>query len=346
MVPPLWGGQEGPVFLMKIIIPMAGMGKRMRPHTLTVPKPLIPIAGKPMVQHIVEDLSGICPEKITEIAYVISRAFGKEAENNLLAVATKLGAQGKIYYQDQPLGTAHAILCAKDSLDDKTLIAFADTLFIADKNAKVDTEKDGIIWVQKIEDPRQFGVVKLDKEGFITDFVEKPQTFISDLAIIGIYYFKDGAYLKREMQYLIDNDIKDKGEFQLTNAMENMKQKGTKFVTSQVAEWLDCGNKDATVYTNKRILDHKQINGTSEGGKIIQPCFIGENVKIVNSTVGPFASIGDNTWIENSTVENCIVQTHARIKNAKLSNAILGNYVEFCGTSADASIGDYSVVKD
>ncbi len=331
---------------------MAGMGKRMRPHTLTVPKPLIPIAGKPMVQHIVEDLAGICPEKITEIGYVISRVFGKEAEKNLLAVAKKLGAEGKIYYQDQPLGTAHAILCAKDSLDEKTLIAFADTLFIPDKTAKVDTNKDGIIWVQKIEDPWQFGVVKLNQEGFITDFVEKPQTFISDLAIIGIYYFKDGAYLKKEMQYLIDNNIKDKGEFQLTSAMETMKKKGTKFVTSQVAEWLDCGNKDATVYTNKRILEHKlqvtnpQSQIPNPKSPIIQPCFIGENVQIINSTVGPYASIGDNTVIENSSVENCIVQTNTKIKNAKLSNSMLGNYVEFSGTSSDASIGDYSTVKN
>jgi glucose-1-phosphate thymidylyltransferase len=330
---------------MKIIIPMAGMGKRMRPHTLTVPKPLIPIAGKPMVQHIVEDLAGICPEKITEIAYVIARAFGTEAENNLLAVAQKLGSKGKIYYQDEPLGTAHAILCAKDSLDEKTLIAFADTLFIPDKNAKVDINKDGIIWVQKIEDPRQFGVVKLDKEGVITDFVEKPQTFISDLAIIGIYFFKDGAFLKKEMQYLIDNDLKEKGEYQLTNAMETMKKKGTKFVTSQVAEWLDCGNKDATVYTNQRILKHKNINSTSTSGKIIQPCFIGTNVQIINSTVGPFASIGDNTIIESSTLENCIVQTNSKIKNAKLCNSMIGNHVEFSGISSDSSIGDYSIIK-
>lgn len=328
---------------------MAGMGKRMRPHTLTVPKPLIPIAGKPMVQHIVEDLAKICPEKITEIAYVISRIFGKEAENNLLAVAEKLGAKGKIYYQDEPLGTAHAILCAKDSLDGKTLIAFADTLFIPDLNAKADTSKDGIIWVQKIEDPRPFGVVKLDKEGFITDFVEKPQTFISDLAIIGIYYFKDGAYLKKEMQYLIDNNIRDKGEYQLTNAMENMKKKGTKFVTSQVAEWLDCGNKDATVYTNKRILEHATSRQSAVGSRqqgVIQPCFIGENVQIINSTVGPFASIGDNTLIENSTVENCIVQTNTKIKNSKLSNSMLGNFVEFSGSSSDASVGDYSIIKN
>ncbi|MBI3500309.1 MAG: NTP transferase domain-containing protein [Bacteroidetes bacterium] len=337
---------------MKVIIPMAGMGKRMRPHTLTIPKPLIPIAGKPMVQRIVQDLAKICPEKISEVAFVISRAFGSDAEKNLFAVAENLGAKGKIYYQDEPLGTAHAILCAKDSLDGKTLIAFADTLFIPDLNAKVDTTKDGIIWVQKISDPRQFGVVKLDKDGFITDFVEKPQTFISDLAIIGIYYFKDGAYLKKEMQYLIDNTIKEKGEYQLTNAMENMKKKGTKFITSRVAEWLDCGNKDATVYTNKRILETYYENGKSSNpkvdasSKIISPCFIGENVQIKNSAIGPFASIGDNTVIENSTIENSIVQTNSKIKNAKLSNSMLGNFVEFSGNSNDASVGDYSIIKN
>ncbi|MBI4931632.1 MAG: NTP transferase domain-containing protein [Bacteroidetes bacterium] len=338
---------------MKIIIPMAGMGKRMRPHTLTIPKPLIPIAGKPMVQRIVEDLAQICHEKFTDVGYVISRAFGKEAEQNLIKVAEKLGAKGHIFYQDEPLGTAHAILCAEKILDGKVLIAFSDTLFIPDLKAKVDTEKDGIIWVQKIEDPRQFGVVKLDKEGYITDFVEKPQTFISDLAIIGIYYFKEGAYLKKEMQYLIDNNIKEKGEFQLTNAMENMKKKGTKFVTSQVAEWLDCGNKDATVYTNKRILETYYSNGKSsnpndanvKNSKIIPPCVIGNNVQIINSTVGPFASIGDNTVIENSIVENVIVQANTKIKNAKLSNSMLGSFVEFSGNSNDASVGDYSIIK-
>ena len=329
---------------------MAGMGKRMRPHTLTIPKPLIPVAGKPMVQRIVEDLAGVCPEKITEIAYVISRAFGKEAEANLVAVAKALGAVGKIYYQDEPLGTAHAILCAKDSLDGKTLIAFADTLFIPDKTAKVDTNKDGIIWVQKIPDPRAFGVVKLDNDGVITDFVEKPQSFISDLAIIGIYYFKDGEYLKKEMQYLIDNNLKEKGEFQLTNAMENMKQKGTKFVTSQVAEWLDCGNKDATVYTNQRILDvyykGQKTTVDSKQSTIIEPCTIGKNVQIINSTIGPHVSIGANCVIENSSVKNSIIQSNTKIKNATLSNSMLGNFVEYSGTSSDASIGDYSVIKN
>jgi len=332
---------------MKIIIPMAGMGKRMRPHTLTTPKPLIPIAGKPMVQRIVEDIIKVCDEPVDEIAFVVGH-FGKEAENNLIAIAESLGAKGSIYYQEEPLGTAHAIMCAKDCLTGKVLIAFADTLFKAD--FKMDSSQEGIIWVQKVDDPKPFGVVKLDSNNVITDFVEKPQEFVSDLAIIGIYYFKDGAYLKRELQYLLDNDIKEKGEYQLTNALENMKSKGTKFTPGKVTEWLDCGNKDATVYTNQRILEFnkntvRKSKFINQNSTIIEPCFIGENVALINSTVGPHVSIGDNCVIENSTIENSIIQTNCKIKNAELSNSMLGNFAEYTGKSNNVSIGDYSIIK-
>ena len=345
---PFYGKIKEAVFFMKIIIPMAGMGKRMRPHTLTTPKPLIPIAGKPMVQRIVEDIIGVCDEEVDEIAFVVGR-FGKEAEDNLVKVAERLGAKGSIYYQDEPLGTAHAIMCAKNSLTGKVVIAFADTLFKAD--FKMDSSKEGIIWVQKVEDPKPFGVVKIDTQNVITDFVEKPQEFVSDLAIIGIYYFKDGDYLKKELQYLLDNNIREKGEYQLTNALENMKAKGTKFSPGKVTEWLDCGNKDATVYTNQRILEF--IKSTSlvsktienKNSTIIPPCFIGDKVQLINSTVGPHVSIGDGTIIENSIVKNSIIQTNSTIKNAELSNAMVGNSAYFTGKSADVSIGDYSAIK-
>lgn len=327
------------------------MGKRMRPHTLTTPKPLIPVAGKPMVQRIAEDLAKMSPEKITEIAFIVGH-FGEVAEQGLLAVAKKLGAVGKIYYQEEAHGIAHALLCAKESLSEKLLIVFADTLFIPDTSLKIDTSRDGIIWVQKVEDPRQFGVVKLNEDGYITDFVEKSTSFVSDLAIIGIYYFKDGAFLRDEMQYLIDNNIREKGEFQLTTALENMKKKGAKLYTSRVAEWLDCGNKDATVATNKRILEMYYNDGSASNpgvqlvnSKIVQPCFVGENVKIVNSTVGPYASIGDNTVIEDSIVVNTIVQSNSLLKQATISNSMLGNNVEFSGSTHGASLGDFSVVK-
>jgi glucose-1-phosphate thymidylyltransferase len=334
---------------MKIIVPMAGMGKRMRPHTLTVPKPLIQVAGKPIVQRLVEDIAKVIDEKIDEVAFVIGD-FGKETEAKLIAIAESLGAKGTIHYQHEALGTAHAILCAQQALTGKVIVAFADTLFKAD--FKIETaQHDGIIWVQKIDDPRMFGVVKVNAQNVITDFVEKPQTFVSDLAIIGIYYFKDGDYLKKELQYLLDNDIKEKGEYQLTNALENMKQKGAQFSPGKITEWLDCGNKDATVYTNARVLAYnagenlisKTVKNTNS--LIIEPCFIGENVVIENSIVGPYASIGEHSKIVNSNVKNSIIQSHSSIENCIIDNSMVGAHADIKQSTMDLSLSDYSVYK-
>ena len=334
---------------MKIIVPMAGMGKRMRPHTLTVPKPLIQVAGKPIVQRLVEDIAKVIDENIDEIAFVIGD-FGKETEAKLIAIAESLGAKGSIHYQEEALGTAHAILCAQHALTGKVIVAFADTLFKAD--FKIETaQHDGIIWVQKIDDPRMFGVVKVNEHNVITDFVEKPQSFVSDLAIIGIYYFKDGDYLKKELQYLLDNNIKEKGEFQLTNALENMKQKGAQFSPGKITEWLDCGNKDATVYTNSRVLAFNEGNSLvaksvkNVNSLIIEPCYIGENALIENSIVGPYASIGANTSIINSNVKNSIIQNNSTIQNCIIDNSMVGAYAELKQSSMDLSVSDYSVYK-
>lgn len=327
---------------------MAGRGSRLRPHTLTVPKPLVPVAGKPIVQRLVEDITKVCGEPVDEIAFIIGD-FGDQVEKDLIAVAEGLGAKGSIYHQEEALGTAHAILCAKDSLQGNVVVAFADTLFRADFT--LDSSADGIIWVNQIDDPSAFGVVKLNEQNVITDFVEKPVEFVSDLAIIGIYYFKDGAYLKDELQYLIDNDIKEKGEYQLTNALENMKQKGTKFVPGKVNEWLDCGNYKATVYTNQRVLEHIKNENIvdaslkNEGSKIIEPCFIGKNVVLKNATIGPHVSIGDNSMIENSTITNTIIQTNTTITDSTLNNSMIGNFVKISNNAQELSIGDYNEIN-
>lgn len=335
---------------MNIVIPMAGMGKRMRPHSLTVPKPLIPIAGKPIVQRLVEDIARVSNEQIAHVGFVISRNFGKEVEAHLLKVAESLGAKGHIFYQDEALGTAHAILCAKELLDGRVIVAFADTLFKADFT--LDPEQDGIIWVQKVKDPRPFGVVKINEKGHITDFVEKPQDFISDLAIIGIYYFKDGANLRSELQYLLDHDIKDKGEYQITNALEHMKGKGRKLVPGKVEEWLDCGNKEVTVNTNQRYLefikDQDLVDPSAkiENSVIIPPCYIGKNTAIYNSVVGPHVSLGDDSKVHDSRIENSIIQTNCVLKDTNFQNSMVGNFVNYEGKSLDLSIGDFTQIKE
>ncbi len=331
---------------MKIIIPMAGRGSRLRPHTLTVPKPLVPIAGKPMVQRLVEDLASSYGQAIEEIAFIIGD-FGEQVKKDLIEIAESLGAKGAVYTQDEPLGTAHALLCAKDSMGGPAFVAFADTLFQADFS--VDAAVDGMIWVQKVEDPSAYGVIKVNEENIITDFVEKSPVFVSDLAIVGIYYFKDTNILRDELQYLLDNDIKDKGEFQLTSALENMKGKGMKFKPGSVQEWLDCGNKDNVVYTNSRILEIKKDketlvdpSATVDNAVIIPPCYIGKGTVIKNSVIGPHVSIGNNSKVDNSVIINSVIQSDTTIENANLENSMLGNLVEFEGKKSEISIGDYS----
>jgi glucose-1-phosphate thymidylyltransferase len=331
---------------MKIIVPMAGRGSRLRPHTLTVPKPLVPIAGKPIVQRLVEDITRVCGQKVDEIAFVIGD-FGADVEKDLVNIAEALGAKGSIYHQDEALGTAHAILCAKDSLEGPVVVAFADTLFRADFT--LDANKDGIIWVQKVADPKAYGVIKMDENSVITDFIEKPEVFVSDLAIIGIYFFKDGLNLRSELQYLIDNNIKDKGEYQLTNALENMKVKGSNFYPGKVEEWLDCGNPPAAIHANKRVLEYTENAEDRKGlslqnANIIEPCYIGSNVNLKNCTVGPHVSIGDATTIKNSTLKNTIIQSNTSILNADLEDSMIGNNVDYTGGTKRVSIGDYSKI--
>jgi len=333
---------------MNIIIPMAGLGKRLRPHTLTTPKPLLPIAGKPIVHRLVEDIAKVCPEKINTIGFIIHPGFGKDVEKSLKEIAREVGATGKIYYQEQAMGISHALLFAKELFTGKIIVAFADTLFKAD--FKLDTSQDGIIWVQRVSDPSQFGVVRVNDNGEIVELVEKPTSFVSDLAIIGIYFFKDGAALATEMQYLIDNDIKDKGEFQFTSALQSFSKKGAKLVPGLVTEWLDCGNKTATVETNQRYLEFikdqdlvsksvKLINGL-----IIPPCYIGDGVIIENSVVGPYVSIGENSRIVDSRIKNSIIQKEATLRNAMLDDSMLGNFTIFEGSVQDLSLGDFNSI--
>jgi glucose-1-phosphate thymidylyltransferase len=336
---------------MNVIVPMAGRGSRLRPHTLTVPKPLVPVGGKPIVHRLVEDIARVCAEKIDEIAFVVGE-FGSEVEQELLAVAEKLGAKGSIHYQHQPLGTAHAVLCAADKLTGPVVVAFADTLFKAD--FKISSEDEGILWVKQIEDPSAFGVIKMNEREEIIDFVEKPKEFVSDLAMIGIYYFRDGEQLHKELQYLIDNAVIKSGEYQLPDALRRLTESGVVFKPGTVSEWLDCGNKEVTVHTNQRVLAFDQAAGLSMqdasaecvNSVIIQPCFIGKNVKIHASVIGPHVSIGANSVVENSIIRNTNIQQNTQISNANIADSMLGSNVVYKGRSKDLSLGDFSTTHE
>ena len=336
---------------MKIIVPMAGRGSRLRPHTLTVPKPLIPIAGKPIVHRLVEDIANVLNQDIEEVAFIIHESFGKKIEEELIAIANKLGAKGTIYYQNEALGTGHAIMCAEESLSGSAVIAYADTLIRADFD--LDQTADSVIWVKQVDQPEAFGVINLNQNNEIVELVEKPKEFVSDLAVIGIYYFKDIAVLKNELQLVIDNNIIHGGEYQINDGIKQMMAKGMKFVPGKVDEWMDCGNKNVTVDTNSRMLGFLHNDGEHlvdydvklENATIIPPCFIGKDVILVNSTVGPNVSLGDGTHVQNATIKNSLVQNHSKIKNANLDNAMIGSHASFDGNFTSISIGDYSVLE-
>jgi glucose-1-phosphate thymidylyltransferase len=199
-----------------------------------------------------------------------------------------------------------------------------------------------------------FYVIKMNENREIIDFVEKPQEFVSDLAMIGIYYFKDGAKLRTELEYLIDNNIMNSNEYQLPDALRRLTNAGYKFKPGEVSEWLDCGNKAVTVQTNQRVLEYDfeknlpMVAPTAEiiDSVIIPPCFIGEGVVIENSVVGPHVSLGKNTRVINSVISNSNIQQNSELVQVILKDSMIGSHAVFIGTSKDLSLGDYSTIEE
>ena len=326
---------------------MAGRGTRLRPHSITTPKPLLPVAGPTLIERIVYTFVTSLDKKITEIAFVLGH-FGEEVEKQLIDTARRFGAKPVLYYQNEALGTAHAVNCAAPSLYGEVIIAFADTLFRMD--GPVDLEgADSVIWLKKVDDPSRFGVAVLENNR-ITRFVEKPDEPVSNHAIIGVYYFREGERLQRELQHLMDHNIRGhKNEFDLTDAIDRLLQQKTVFRSANVSEWLDFGTIPAWLSSTESVLD-RQYDEQDANEKtfpdttIIPPCHIGNNVRISNSTIGPYASIGDNCTISGSEICNSIIRDHADIANATLKDSTVGQSSVVRSCSQKIHIGDFSVV--
>jgi glucose-1-phosphate thymidylyltransferase len=335
---------------LKIIVPMAGRGSRLRPHSLTVPKPMLPVAGAPIVAQLVNEIARVVDQPIEEVAYILGDPafFGPSIEEELIEVAQALGANASIYRQLEPLGTGHAVMCAADSLSGPIIVAYADTLIRTDLS--LDPNVDGMIWVKKVQNPKAYGVVKMNENNQITALVEKPQEFISDLAVIGIYYFKEGATIKAELAKTMSQAREEGEEFLLNEGILAMMDKGAVFTPGAVNEWMDCGNPKITLETNAKMLDILTEEGSKlvaddvvlENSQIIPPCYIGSGVVLKNTTVGPHTAVGEGTQIENSTISKSLVQKHSLIQNAQLEEAMIGNHVKYNGNFNFVSIGDFS----
>ena len=305
---------------MKIVLPVAGNGVRLRPYTENLPKCLLPVAGKTIIDWIVDDALFLKP---TETIFITG--YKASVVDDFLRQKPEWGAVRTVV-QSNPQGLGEAISLALPYVndDEPLLIILGDTLFEADLSI-LESAEDNILYTFKVEDPKRFGVAVTDKDGRIERLVEKPQEFVSDEAIVGIYYIKDVKALKEALNYLMQNDIRTKGEFQLTDALERMIQHGCKFRTAPVEKWLDCGLVETLLATNAHVLQRNETSAPQkfEGSEVIMPCHFGKNVVIKNSKVGPNVSVGDGCVIENSEVSDAILWDCVKVVNQKVADAVI-----------------------
>lgn len=331
---------------MKLIVPMAGRGTRLRPHTHVTPKPLLPVVGRSMVERIVETFAGVLPRGLDEAVFVLGPDFGEEVRRRLAAICERHGLAPHFAVQDRALGTAHAVVQAAEHLEGECVIVFADTLFAMD--AAPDLDADAVVWVKHVDDPRRFGVVVKDGGGRITDFVEKPVEPISNEAIIGIYYVRDGSTLRREIQYLLDHDVTGAGgEYQLTDALDRMLKAGQTFKTASVTEWLDCGTMPALKETSHIVLDRAGEagqHGTVENSTLIEPVFVGPEAVVRDAVVGPYVAIHGRATVTGSSVRNTILFEGATVENSALDDAVVGHHAHVRGFAGRLNVGDHATV--
>ncbi len=330
---------------MNWIIPIAGKGKRLRPHSFSRPKPLFPIAGKPVVARLMETLHRISgtPENIV---FVVSPWQDTSLIPQIVESVVGSGANVHIKVQEKAEGTAHAVYQAGNLLNGPVMIAFGDTIFKPSQYALPDA--DGAIWTYHVEDPSSYGVVLTDQEGVITGMVEKPDVPISHKAIIGVYYVREGQALKKHIEHLIENNIRGKGnEFQLTDALEMMIKEGLKLVALPVSQWLDTGNHKLLLNALKTILTEEGTyiskDAILKNCTIINPVYIGPYVHIEDAVVGPHTAIEEGTQINNSVLKESVVLENCKIENIVANHSIIGENSVWKRKIDKLILGPYSV---
>lgn len=327
---------------MKVIIPLAGKGTRLRPHTHVTPKPMIKVAGKPVMSYVMDDLSAL--GHIEQVIYITGHLKDK------VETYARTNYQFPAVFVEQLVqdGTAGAVALARQYIDQPVLIVFVDTIFDADLSVVNTSSADGIIWTKEVEDYQRFGVVVTDGDGFMTRIVEKPTEPISKRANIGLYYIKNWKLLYEGIDAVLKRP-KNKGEYYLTDAFQYMIDHGAKLKVIDVEGWYDAGKLDTLLETNRAMLDRGHARRPTEalgnGSRIIDPVYIEDGVQILHSTVGPNVSIGAGTVVEGSTLHDTIVGTKAKITGSTLANSLIGDEAVLIGIKGEVTVGDHSEVR-
>lgn len=326
---------------MKVIIPLAGRGTRLRPHTHTKPKPLVTVAGKPVLGHVLDMLEGLDTD---ELIFIVGY-LGEQIE---AYVSQHYGFPARYIEQRELKGQAHAIGLAKEYVDGPVLIIFVDTIADADLSLLDRLEADGVIYVKEVEDPRRFGVVTIDEQGYIRRFVEKPDRPVSNLAVIGMYYLKDSGLMFDCIDELIRQDIQTKGEYFLADALQLMVDQGARLVASTVDVWEDCGTPEAVLHTNRYLLANGKGSSPSsieaENTVIIQPVYVHPTARIRNSVVGPYVTVAAGCRIEDSVIRDSIIDEGSIITDCMLNQSLIGKEAFVKGRYRRLNVGDFASV--
>lgn len=323
---------------MKAVILLAGLGTRLRPHTYSRPKPLINVAGKPVLGHI---LDGMAELHFEEIIFVVGY-LGEQIEKYVREKYPHL--RSRFVVQEEMRGQAHAISLAKPFIDQEVLIVFGDTIWETDWTRLQRVQGDGLIYVHPVADPRRFGVVTL-QDGFVTRFVEKPQTPLSNLAVVGVYYFRAWQGLMRAIDEVIAHNIQTKGEFYLADAMQRMIEAGAKLEAETISVWEDCGTREALLMTNRYLLSKNSYpTAPVAASHVIPPVYIADSAQVKRSIIGPNVSISAGAVIEDSILRDCIISEEAEVRNVILEWSLVGSNARVRGAFTRLNVGDSSEI--
>ena len=324
---------------MKVIIPLAGTGKRLRPFTYTQPKPMIPVAGKPIVGHIVDELVA---QGLVDFIFILGYLG-----NSIRQYIDKRYPNIKCTYvqQEERKGLGHAVWMAKDEFKDEEgiLIVLGDLIFQHDFQSMIKTPASQLV-IATVDDPREFGVVEENRAGYVVQAIEKPKIPKSNKALVGIYKIHEVELLIAALDEVILSNQMTHGEYQLTDALQRMIESGVSFVTCEVGQWFDCGRSDILLQTNARLLkNHEQKElplNEFQDSVIIPPVYIGAGCEIVSSVIGPFTTIGDGTIVKSSVVRNSIIGNETTMENVVLHDSVIGNDSMVLGFRQRLNIGD------